>query len=58
MIEAKSESMSFTIMAGSIAIATIVSGYYNHTIFHTLIVTLFFILFLKVLLKYLYSKKY
>ena len=41
MIEAKSESMSFTIMAGSIAIATIVLGYYNHTIFLTLIVTLF-----------------
>ncbi len=58
MIEAKSESMGFTIMAGSIAIATIVSGFYNHTIFLTLIVTLFFILFLKVLLKYFYSKKY
>ncbi|WP_226673527.1 hypothetical protein [Rossellomorea aquimaris] len=58
MIDAKSESMSFTIMAGSIAIATIVSGFYNHTIFITLIVTLCFILFLKAVLKYLYSKKY
>ena len=58
MIESKSESMSFTIMAGSIAIATIVSGFYNQTIFLTLIVTLCFILFLKAVLKYLFSKKY
>ncbi len=54
MIESKSESMSFTIMAGSIAIATIVSGFYNQT----LIVTLCFIIFLKAVLKYLFSKKY